>query len=185
LVLLLSFNAGAQEVQKIPHVGLLAGGAFPGSSPDTPRSRWSPYYALVDGLKELGWIDGKNVVLVTRYAEGKLDRLPAMAQELVQMKVDVILTMGGPALMAAAEATHSIPIVMVNGSADPVADGFAASLSHPGGNITGVTWAPTPELLGKILELLRELAPRARSEIVTVSAFERWTRPPELVARVD
>ena len=151
-------TARAQEAQTLPRVGILAGGAFPGS-PDAPRSRWSPYYALVDGLKELGWIDGKNVVIVPKYAAGKLDRLPAMAQELVEMKVDVIVSMGGPALGPAAEATRSIPIVMVSGSADPVADGFVTSLAHPGGNITGLTWAPTPELLGKILEMVRELAP--------------------------
>ena len=74
------------------------------------------------------------------------------------MKVDVIVAMGGPSLRPAAEATRSIPIVMVSGSADPVADGFVSSLAHPGGNITGVTWAPAPELVGKILEMVRELA---------------------------
>jgi putative ABC transport system substrate-binding protein len=99
------------------------------------------------------------MIIVPKYAEGRLDRLPALAQELVQMKVDVIVAMGGPPLRPAAEATRSIPIVMVNGSADPIADGFATSLARPGGNITGVTWAPSPELVGKILELLREAIP--------------------------
>ena len=156
--LLASFPTQGQESPTIPRVGFLAGAAFPGS-PGAPRSRWSPHYALVDGLKDLGWIDGKNIIIVPKYAEGNLDRLPVLAQELVQMKVDVIVAMGGPPLRPAAEATRSIPIVMVNGSADPVADGFAASLARPGGNITGVTWAPSPELVGKILELLRDAIP--------------------------
>ena len=142
----------------MPRVGILAGAAAPGT-PGVPRARVSPYYALIDELKVLGWTDGMNITLVPRFAGGKLDRLPAMAQALVQMNVDVIVTMGGQALRPAAEATRSIPIVMINGSADPVGDGFATSLARPGGNVTGVSWAPSPELLGKILGMVKELVP--------------------------
>ena len=142
----------------VPRVGILAGGALPGS-PGAPRSHWSPYNALVDGLKELGWIDGKTVILEPRFAAGKLDRLPGMARELVGMKVDVIVTVGGPAIRPAFEATRTIPIVMINGSADPVGDGFAASVARPGGNVTGVMWSPSAELIGKILSILKEAIP--------------------------
>jgi putative ABC transport system substrate-binding protein len=104
-------------------------------------------------------VDGQNFVVERRYAEGKLDKLPALAQELVRMNVDVIVTAGPAPLQAAFKATKSIPIVMIAGSADPVGDGLVASLAHPGGNITGVTWSVGPELLGKNLQLLKEVLP--------------------------
>jgi ABC transporter substrate binding protein len=132
-VLSLFLLANAQETRTIPRVGLLAGAASP-SSPDAFPSRSSPHYALLDGLRELGWVDGKNIFIIAKYAEGRLDRLPSLARELVQMNVDVIVSMGGPALGPAAAATRTIPIVMISGSADPVADGFAANLARPGGN---------------------------------------------------
>ncbi len=142
----------------MPRVGLLLAAAAPGT-PGVPRARVSPYLSLIDELKNLGWTDGKNVTLVPRFAGGKLDLLPAMAQELVQINVDVIVTMSSPALGPAVEATRSIPIVMINGSADPVGDGFAVSLARPGGNITGVTWSPSADLVGKILAMVKELLP--------------------------
>ena len=113
-------------------------------------------------------MEGKNIVIESRYAEGKLDRLPSLAAELVRLKVDVIITAGGQATRAAKEATPTIPIVMTN-DADPVGAGFVASLARPGGNITGLSTL-APELSGKRLELLREVAPKlSRVAIVGTS----------------
>jgi putative ABC transport system substrate-binding protein len=113
------------------------------------------------GLRELGYAEGKNIAIDYRFAEGKLDPLPDLAAELVRLKVDVILAAGGtPAILAAKKATSTIPIVfpVVN---DPVALGIVDSLARPGGNITGFT-NRTPELGGKMLELLKEAVPRTR-----------------------
>ena len=93
------------------------------------------------GLRELGYVEGKNIVIEWRYAEGKLDRLPALAAELVRLKVDIIVTAGAPATRAAKEATATIPIVMMQ-DGDPVGSGFVASLARPGGNITGFQALP-------------------------------------------
>ena len=107
-------------------------------------------------LRELGYLEGQNLVIERRYAEGVLDRLPALARELVQLGVDVIVPVGG----AAKAATTTIPIVMFGGS-DPVAAGFVTSLARPGGNITGILILPGDSLAGKKLELLKEAVPRA------------------------
>ena len=98
--------------------------------------------AFRQGLRELGYVEGKNIVIEWRYADGKLDRLPALAAELVRLKVDVIVTAGPTATRAAKEATVTIPIVMAQDS-DPVGSGFVASLARPGGNITGLS-SPCP-----------------------------------------
>ena len=103
-------------------------------------------------------MEGKNIVIEWRYAEGKLDRLPALAAELVRLKVDVIVTGGPAATRAAKEATTTIPIVMAQDS-DPVGNGFVASLARPGGNITGLSTL-APEISGKQLELLKEIVPK-------------------------
>ena len=103
-------------------------------------------------------MEGKNIVIEYRYAEGKLDRLPALAAELVRLKVDVIVTAGPVATRAAKEATKTIPIVMAQ-DPDPVGNGFVASLARPGGNITGLSTL-APEISGKRLELLKEIVPR-------------------------
>jgi putative ABC transport system substrate-binding protein len=113
--------------------------------------------AFRQGLRELGYIEGKNIVMVYRYADGKLDRVPALAAELAQLKVDVIVTAAAAPTRAAREATVTIPIVMTNDN-DPVGNGFIASLARPGGNITGMATL-SPELSGKRLELLREIVP--------------------------
>lgn len=147
-----------EDAKAMPRVGILAGGTPPGSS-GVPRSNWSPSYAFIERLADLGWKEGQNLIIERRYAEGKLDRLPALAQDLVAKKVDVIVAFGAPTIRPAMEATHSIPIVMMGGSADPVADGLVASVTHPGGNVTGVTWAPTAEVFGKTLAILQELIP--------------------------
>ena len=110
------------------------------------------------GLRELGYVEGKNIVIEYRSAEGKLDRLPALAAELVRLKVDIIVTSGPTAARAAKEATVTIPIVMTQ-VGDPVGSGFVASLARPGGNITGMATL-APELNGKRLELLKEIIPK-------------------------
>ena len=124
-------------------------------SPSTDSARIE---AFRQGLRELGYVEGKNIVIEWRYAEGKPDRLPALAAELVRLKVDVIVTGGPVATRAAKEATSTIPIVMAQDS-DPVGSGFVASLARPGGNITGLATL-APELSGKQLELLKEIIPR-------------------------
>ena len=109
--------------------------------------------------RELGYVEGQNLVMVRRDAEGQLDRLPALAAELVQLPVDVMVTTGGvPATRAAMQATTTIPIVMTE-AGDPVATGLVASLARPGGNVTGLSLI-SPDLVGKRLQVLKEAAPR-------------------------
>jgi len=142
--------ATAQQPTKIPQIGYLAG-ASPSSNPARTQ-------AFRQGLRELGYVEGKNIVSEWRFAEEKLDRLPALAAELVRLKVDVIVTAGPIPTRSAKEATSTIPIVMTQDS-DPVGNGFVASLARPGGNITGLSTL-APELSGKRLELLKEIVPR-------------------------
>ncbi|HXV78492.1 MAG TPA: ABC transporter substrate-binding protein, partial [Candidatus Binatia bacterium] len=123
------------------------------------------------GLRELGYVDGKNVVIEWRSAEGKGDRLPTLAAELVGLKVDVIITGGPTSNRAAKEATSSTPIVMAFDN-DPVGNGFVASLARPGGNITGLSTL-APEISGKQLELLKETVPR----FSRVAVFGTSTNP--------
>jgi ABC-type uncharacterized transport system substrate-binding protein len=115
--------------------------------------------AFRQGLRTLGYIDGKNIVIEWRYAEGKLDRLTTLANELVSLKVDVIVTSTTPAIQAAQQATRTIPIVTI--SADPVGTGLVASLARPGGNITGLS-VVGPEISGKQLELVKEMLPKVK-----------------------
>jgi ABC-type uncharacterized transport system substrate-binding protein len=142
--------AEAQQPKKAPRIGILSS-----LSPAAVLARMD---AFRQGLRELGYVEGKNLVIEYRYAEGKLDRLPALAAELVRLKVDVIVT-GGPAVnRSAKESTVTIPIVLSFDN-DPVGNGFVASLARPGGNITGLsTFAP--EISGKQLELLKEIIPK-------------------------
>jgi putative ABC transport system substrate-binding protein len=116
--------------------------------------------AFDDALRELGYIEGRNLVVERRFADGKPERLPALAADLVQLNVDAIVTGANPVIAAAKQATKTIPVVMAT-SRDPVGSGFVASLNRPGGNITGLTGDPTPEVQSKRLELLKEAAPRA------------------------
>jgi putative tryptophan/tyrosine transport system substrate-binding protein len=146
-------TAEAQQPKKVPRIGYLSSGS--GAGGHSPRAE-----AFRQGLRELGYVEGKNIAFEYRNAEGKLDRLPDLAAELVRMKVDVILTGGNSAIRAAKKATSTIPIVMPH-TADPVADGFVVSLARPGGNITGLTSSPGYELSGKRLELLKETLPSA------------------------
>src|SRR5262245_36687422 len=141
------------EAQQPAKVGYLSGNSPSGIS---ARSE-----AFRQGLRELGYAEGKNIVIEYRYAEGKLDLLRALAAELVSLKVDIIFTAGPGPTRAAKAATSTIPIVMAQDS-DPVADSFVASLARPGGNITGLsTFAP--ELGGKRLEILREVVAKLAS----------------------
>jgi putative ABC transport system substrate-binding protein len=148
--LAVSFPAEAQQPAKIPRIGFLAT-----NSPTTSPTR---YEAFRSGLREHGYVEGKNIVIEWRYAESKADRLPGLAAELVRLKVDVIVTAGPSSTRASKEATTTIPIVMTN-DPDPVATGVVASLARPGGNITGLATL-SPEISGKQLELLKEIVPR-------------------------
>ena len=114
--------------------------------------------AFIQGLRELGYIEGKNITIEYRFAEGKEDRLPELATELVGLKADAIFTAGTPAIFALKRATKTIPIVFF-GTSDPVGTGAVASLAHPGGNITGIT-AQASDLWPKRLELLKEIFPK-------------------------
>jgi putative ABC transport system substrate-binding protein len=150
LLLALCFPAEAQQPKKVPRIGYLFAN-FPNTSPARRE-------AFRQGLRELGYVEGKNIVIEYRYAEGKLDRLSELAAELVRLNVDVIVT-GGPApTRAAKEATTKIPIVMGFDN-DPVGSGFVSSLARPGGNITGLSTL-APEMSGKQLELLKEIVPK-------------------------
>jgi putative tryptophan/tyrosine transport system substrate-binding protein len=140
----------AQQPGKIPRIGYLTG-----VSPSTNSARHETFR---QGLRELGYVEGKNIVIEWRSAEGKFDRLPALAAELVRLKVDIIVTGGGATTRAVKEATTTIPIVMTQ-DGDPVGNGFVASLARPGGNITGLATL-APEISGKRLELLKEIVPR-------------------------
>ncbi|MBI1997782.1 MAG: ABC transporter substrate-binding protein [Deltaproteobacteria bacterium] len=146
----LSFSVAAQRTGKIPRIGYLSSLS---ASSDSSRND-----AFRQGLKELGYVEEKNVAIEYEFAQGKLDRLPDLAGELVRLKVDVIVVGGSTATRAAKNATQRIPIVMINVT-DPVVLGFVVSLARPGGNITGLSNL-APELGGKRLELLKEIVPQ-------------------------
>lgn len=135
-------------------------------------ARW--HEAFRQSLRELGWIEGQNITIEYRYANGKNDRLPELAAELVRLKVDVIVAFGGTDASIAKSATTSIPIVMAS-AGDPVAGGLVASLARPGGNITGLTQM-APELAGKRLELLKQIVPDLSR--VAVLWYPRGTTSP-------
>jgi putative ABC transport system substrate-binding protein len=145
--------AQAQQPGRVPRIGYLASGA--GANEFSSRAD-----AFRQGLRDLGYVEGKNIAFEYRRAEGKLVQLPDLAAELVGLKVDIIVVGGNSAIRAAKNATTTIPIVMPH-SGDPVADGFVASLARPGGNITGLTSSPGYEISGKRLELLKESVPKA------------------------
>ena len=151
LLALVSPLALAQGNISMPRIGLLAFGAPPSSANPDPAGGFS------QGLRQLGYVEGQNILIERRYANGQPDRLPALAAELVQLKVDVILAAGPGPIDAARKATSAIPIVVVGGS-DPVREGWARSLARPGGNVTGLT-VTFPELASKYLELLKQMVP--------------------------
>ncbi len=141
--------ADAQQPAKVPRIGFL--------HPEPISAHLHLLDAFRQGLRELGYVEGQTIALEVRSAEGKRERLPALAAELVRLKVDVIVTAAVPGIQAAKQATKTIPIVIAV-VVDPVATGFVASLARPGGNITGLSMM-APEVFGKRLELLKEVVP--------------------------
>lgn len=152
LFLATPFTADAQPRGKVYRIGYIQTAA--------PNEMEHLTKALDEGLRELGYAEGRNIVFERRFAGGKQERLPDLAAELVRLKVDVIVTGANPVIAAVKQATATIPVVMTT-SRDPVGSGFIASLARPGGNITGLTSDPTPEVQSKRLELLKEAVPRA------------------------
>ena len=140
--------ATAQSVGKVYRIGYLSPGA-------ASQGVSAPFR---DALKELGYIEGRDFVIESRFADAKMDQLPGLAKDLVRVGVDIIVTIGTPTVQAAKDATTAIPIVMA-GSADPVEHKLVASLGRPGGNVTGVTHSPGPEISAKGLQLLKEAVP--------------------------
>jgi len=168
--------AEAQQSAKVPRIGYLS---------NTSASAGSARYeAFRQGLRELGYVAGRNVVIEHRSTEGKSDRLPALVAELVRLKVDVIVAAGTLGTRTAKEATTTIPIVMTN-EGDPVGSGFVASLARPGGNLTGLSTLG-PELGGKRLELLKEVVPKLSRVAVlgtsTIPSHARWLKTHESTA---
>ena len=155
------FRAYAQQ-GKVWRVGILASRSRPASLES------DAFNQFLHGMRELGYIEGKNLHVEFRWAEGKYERLPGLATELVQAQVDAIVAAGAQDIDAARKATNTIPIVMAT-SPDPVVSGFAKTLARPGGNITGLSFM-TAEVAGKRLELLREVMPRLRRLAVIVNA---------------
>jgi ABC-type uncharacterized transport system substrate-binding protein len=152
MLLALSFPAEAQQPKKITRIGYLLAG--------DPTTEFTRFEAIRLALRELGYIEGQNIAIEYRYAEGKRDRQPELAAELVRLKVDIIVVAGGVfPIRAAKNATKTIPIVMVSSGEDPVEAGLIESLARPGGNVTGITNV-TGELGGKRMELLKEAVPK-------------------------
>src|SRR5215813_322255 len=166
--------AEAQQPAKVSRVGYV-GYDSPGSDP-------SGISGLRQGLRELGYVENQNIVIEYRYAEGQLDRLPGLINELINLKVGVLITQGTAVTVAAKRATTTTPIVTVSG--DPVGLGFVGSMAHPGGNITGLSFGQEEGFGGKWLELIRDTMPRSlrvaivwnpanRSMIDSVKQMER------------
>ena len=147
LLFSLSFPAQAQQLKRIPRIGYLTLRAGPSAQDEVFKQE----------LRKLGWVDGQTIAIEYRWTADEAERLPALAEELVRLKVDLIVAWTGPVVLAAKNATSTIPIVMW--AADPVQTGLVASLARPGGNVTGVSLI-LPDLAGKRLELLREVLPR-------------------------
>ena len=169
--LLVALGAGAlasplaslgQTQGKVWRIGIL----IAGSSATARRS----LDAFRQGLRELGYVEGRNILIEARFAEGRMERVPGLAAELVQLKVDVILTGGLPLVQALEQATTTVPIVMASG-ADPTAVGLASSLARPGGNVTGLSNMVT-ETASKLVEIAREIAPGASRIAVLVSGAD-------------
>src|SRR5215831_17947174 len=153
-------SAEAQQTGKVPRIGYLTS---VGSAPNE---------AFLQGLRDLGYVEGKNILIEFRTTGGKYERLPELAAELVQRKVDVIVADTAPEVIAAKNATATIPIVM-RGVADPIASGFVATLAHPGGNVTGMATL-APELSGKRLELLKEVIPKLSRVALLTPPSQAW-----------
>jgi ABC-type uncharacterized transport system substrate-binding protein len=179
IIFLTPLSSEAQRLGKTHRLGFLAFG----SPPPNPAPPEFPFEAFRQRLQELGYIEGQNLVIERRYARGKLEMLPVFAAELVQDRVDIIVTSGASAVRAAQQATVTIPIVMA-GAPDPVAFGLVASLARPGANVTGLSDSAGREIEGKRLELLKESFPRiARVAVVLDSASRVDITPAQEAAR--
>jgi len=141
--------AFAQTVKALPRIGYL----IPRSPMPLDKD------GFTQGMRELGYVEGANIIIERRHAMGQVDRLPQLAMDLARLPVDVLVVSGPAPLHAAISATRQIPIVMLASSADPVGEGLVASLARPGGNLTGLTYAESPDRFGKQLELLKEAVP--------------------------
>jgi putative tryptophan/tyrosine transport system substrate-binding protein len=141
--------AEAQRRGNVPRIGVLSTG-----SPRVAVARFEPF---IQGLRELGYVEGQTIAFAYRFADGQHERLPGLAAELIDLTVDVIVTSGTPAAVAAKQATSMIPIIIAT-AADPVGEGLVASLARPGGNVTGMANLDT-ELSGKRLEILKAVVP--------------------------
>jgi ABC-type uncharacterized transport system substrate-binding protein len=150
LIFALCFPVWAQQPTKIPKIGYVSGTG-------DPKNPGPQIEAFRQGLRDLGYIEGKNILVEYRYEQGKADRAPALITELVQLKVDILVAVPSPAIRAAKRATNTIPIIILT-TQDPVATGLIDSLARPGGNITGISRL-THDLNGKRLELLKETVP--------------------------
>lgn len=178
-VLARPFAGRAQQAQTVRRIGYLAG--FQSSAPATRRGQ----ELVREALRRKGWEEGKNLVIEWRYAEGNVERLPALAEELVGLKVELIVAVFNSSITAARRATRTVPIVMHAGT-DPVGSGFVTSLARPGGNISGTIWSG-PETAGKILEIVKHTKPGA-VRVATLSnsspVFQMWKRENDSAARV-
>ena len=161
----------AQQPATVPRIGYLTASPLSAMANRIDEFR--------QGLRELGYVEGKNIVIEWRSADGKVDRIPALSAELVQFKVEIIVTGGGAVTRPVKEVTSTIPIVMAQDT-DPVGNGFVASLARPGGNITGLSTL-APELSGKRLELLKEIVPK----LSRVAVFATSTDPGNAQARKE
>jgi len=167
----------AQQAGKVPRIGHLS----------LNSAEASPHFhaAFRQGLRERGWIEGQNILIEYRFAGGKVDQLPTLVAELIRLNVDIIVTTSSATTRAAKDATKTIPIVMA--SVNAVDEGFVTSLAHPSGNITGMTFLVGPEIAGKHLELLKEVAPAASRVAVltnpTNGSHPALTRELQVAAR--
>jgi len=178
-LLAVPFAAGAQPSGKVFLIGILS------NVPVTSREGAPVWGAFLQGLRELGYVEGQNITIVDRSSEGRYQRLPDLAAELVRLKVDVIVAPASQNVRAAKQATRTIPIVMA-GSGDPVASGLVASLARPGGNVTGLSMV-APDIVGKQLALLKEALPQASRVAVLANPandmYDRWIREVRASAR--
>ena len=163
-LLTLPLAAEAQQAEKVSRIGFL--------SLNTAEISEHLLAAFRQGLRERGWVEGRNIVIELRFAEGNVDRLPLLVAELIHLKVDIIVTGASVATWEAKNATKTIPIV-IGASADALGEGLVTSLAHPGGNITGMTFLVGPEIAGKHLELLREVVPAVSRVAVLTNPTNR------------
>jgi putative ABC transport system substrate-binding protein len=169
----------AQQSGKVPRIAFLG--------LNSAESAQQLLVAFREGLRERGWVDGKNIIIELRFAHGKVERLPALVAELVNLKIDIIVATSSVTTRIAKDATKTIPIVMAT-SADALGEGFVSNLAHPGGNVTGMTFFAGPESAGKQLELLKTAIPTAARIAVltnpTSGAHAAFIRESRSAARV-